>query len=127
MLFFVQHSLVQVGNAPALGDVEAERRSQLLGRCAGDGVAPGAERHQQFAVGIKGRSRASWRKCQCAHLGQGAAVFLLYISGKGSVSTLQALPDLFQWVGSRCRCAAGFPRYNPPVQPGYAPGRSALP
>ena len=39
-----------------------------------------------------------------------------------------SLDDYIRTVGrSRCRCAAGFPRYNPPVPAGYAPGRSALP
>ena len=119
MLFFVQHSLVQVGNAPALGDVEAERRSQLLGRCAGDGVAPGAERHQQFAVGIKGQVAVHHGgNANAAHLGQGAAVFLLYIGGKGGVSTLQALPDLFQWVGPDAVVQLVFPGIIPLCQRG---------
>ena len=53
-----------------------------------------------------------------SHLGQSAAVFLLYISGKGSVSTLQALPDLFQWVGPDAVVQLVFPGIIPLCQRG---------
>ena len=55
MCLAVQNGLVQVGDAPALGDIEAEEGGQLLRRRAGDGVAPGAERGKLAAVLTKGQ------------------------------------------------------------------------
>ena len=54
MFLSVQHGLIQVGDAPALRNVEAEERGQLLCRFSGDGVAPGAEFRQLLSVLVKG-------------------------------------------------------------------------
>ena len=54
MLLPVEDGLVQMGNAPALGNVEVEPLAQILGGLPGGGVAPGAEGGQQ--------RRRSWPK-----------------------------------------------------------------
>ena len=43
---------VEVGDGPALGDVEAEQLGQGGGGLGGDGVAPGAEGGQELALGV---------------------------------------------------------------------------
>ena len=55
MVFLVQNGLVQMGNAPALGNVEVQGGGQLFGSLAGDGVSPGAEACQLVAVLVKGK------------------------------------------------------------------------
>ena len=55
MRFLVQIRLIQVGNAPALGDVEAEELRELFRRLAGDGVAPGAKFRKLLCVPVEGQ------------------------------------------------------------------------
>ena len=55
MRFPVQIRLVQVRNAPALGDVEAEELRELFRRLAGDGVAPGAKFRKLLCVPVEGQ------------------------------------------------------------------------
>ena len=43
MLLAIQHRLIQMGNGPALGDIEAEKLRQLCSGLSCDGVLPGAE------------------------------------------------------------------------------------
>ena len=43
VLFTVEDRMVQMGNAPALGDVEAEPLRQFRSSLFGDRVLPGAE------------------------------------------------------------------------------------
>ena len=72
----IQHSLVQVGNAPPLGDIEAEGGGQLSSRRARSSVAPGAERRQQLpslierlvAVHHGGNADAAYGSQRCAML-----------------------------------------------------------
>ena len=53
VLLAVQNGLIQMCDAPPLGDVEAEECGQLSCRCLGGGVAPRAEGHKEVIVGIK--------------------------------------------------------------------------
>ena len=53
--FPVQDGLIQVRDGPALRDVEAEGLCELVGRFAGHGVLPRAERGKQVPVLIKGQ------------------------------------------------------------------------
>ena len=55
MFFPVQHRLIQVRDAPALRDVEAEQGCQFRSRRAGDGVLPSAERRQKVPVFVEGQ------------------------------------------------------------------------
>ena len=54
MGFPVQDRLVEVGNAPALGDVELEQVGEFLGGLPGHGVSPGTERDEQVGILIEG-------------------------------------------------------------------------
>ena len=53
MLLTVQNRLIQVGNAPALGDIEAKEGRQFLRCLSGNSVLPGSERNQQIPVLVK--------------------------------------------------------------------------
>ena len=53
--FAVQNGLIEMGRAPALGNVEGKRLRQLRRRRSGGGVAPGAERGEQVPVPVKGQ------------------------------------------------------------------------
>ena len=55
MRFSVQQGLLQVGDAPALGDIEAEEGAQLRRRLPGHGVAPGAEGDEELARPVEGQ------------------------------------------------------------------------
>ena len=52
--FAVQNGLIEMGRAPALGNVEGKRLRQLCRR-SGGGVAPGAEGGEQVPVPVKGQ------------------------------------------------------------------------
>ena len=53
MGFFIQNSLIQMSDAPALGYVELKQLGQILGSFRRHGIAPGAERGQQLALRVK--------------------------------------------------------------------------
>ena len=55
MGFPVQHRLIQMGDGPALGDIEVKDLRQLPGGLGGDGILPGPEGHQQIPVLVKGQ------------------------------------------------------------------------
>ena len=55
VLFLVEHRLVQVGDGPAFRNIVLEQFGKLLVRFGGVGVLPGAERHKQLAVLVKGK------------------------------------------------------------------------
>ena len=55
VLLAVQDRLIEVGDAPALGDIEIKERRQLFGGLAGDRVAPGAELGELIALAVKGK------------------------------------------------------------------------
>ena len=55
MLFSVQNRLIEVGNAPALRNCEAEQPRQLFRCLSGDRVAPGAESGKLLSVLVKGQ------------------------------------------------------------------------
>ena len=81
-----------MGDAPALGDVEAEEGRQLLGGLAGDGVAPGAELGKLGAVGGEGEiAMHHGGHADGAHGGELLAEFLLHIPSEVRKAGLQAL------------------------------------
>ena len=55
MVFAVQDSLVQMGNAPALGNIEMEGFRQRLGGLTGNVISPCTEGNEQFACESKAR------------------------------------------------------------------------
>ena len=55
MSFFVQYRLMEVGDSPALEDVELEQFSEFPGCLVGAGVPPGMERDEQMIILIEGQ------------------------------------------------------------------------
>src|SRR5690349_5106744 len=53
MGFFVQYGLVEMGNAPTLGNVELEQIREFLCCLCGDRVSPCTKRDEQISVGIE--------------------------------------------------------------------------
>src|SRR5262245_41502909 len=53
MRFLVQYRLVEMGNAPTLGNVELKQICEFLGCLCGDRVSPGTERDEQISVRIE--------------------------------------------------------------------------
>ena len=100
MIFSAQNSLIQMCNAPSLGNVEIKYRDQLL---AGFGclcISPGTERHQKFSGCIERHIAVHHSaESQRAQGGQLLTVFCLYIVCQALVASLQAFPDIFQAVG----------------------------
>ena len=100
MLFFVQNRLIQVGNAPALRNVELEQFRQLLGRLAGNRISPGAEGHKLVSVFVKYQIAVHHgADSHCPKLCQSHAVFPLYILFQGRVASLKSFPHLIQRIG----------------------------
>ena len=96
----VQNGLIQVGDAPALGDVEAEEGAQLLRGLAGDGVPPGAELRELLSVPVERQIAVHHgTDAQRAHGGQLHAVFGLHIGFQRSEAGLQTPMDHVHGVG----------------------------
>ena len=99
MLLPVQDGLIEVGDAPSLGNVEIEFLQQLPAGLPGHGIAPGPEGHQQLTRRVKGHIAVHHtRKAKGSQLFQPHPVFRLHVLRKAPVAALQALPDVFQAV-----------------------------
>ena len=99
MLLAVQYRLMQVGDGPALGDVEGKQLRQLRRRLARHGVAPGAEGRQQLAA-LEGQIAVHHaRHAHSRHCGQQSAVFLLHVRRQLGIGVLHAVPYGLQGVG----------------------------
>jgi hypothetical protein len=93
VVFTVQDRLVQVGDAPPVGDVVPKLRTQPLGRLTGVGVPPGTEWRQQLVVGIEGQIAVHHRgHAECPDCGQLDAVPLPDVGGQRGVTVLQPVP-----------------------------------
>lgn len=110
MVFPVEDGLIEMGHAPALGNVEVEPLGQRIGCGAGGGVAPGAERRQLVAVLVKGQVAVHHgRNAQGAHRGQRFAAGVPVVLGQVAVGILDARPRLPPAGRSSTRPQNGFP------------------
>ena len=76
----VQDRLVKMAEAPALRHVEGEQIRKRVGRLAGNGVAPGAERNQEIHAGIEGEiAMHHGTDAKSADFIQCDMIFILYV------------------------------------------------
>ena len=108
--FAVQDRLIQVRDAPALGNVEVKQAGQRFGRIGGHGVAPGAEFAQLLAVLVEGEIAVHHRgDAQGGEVGQLHAVPALHIGLERGIGILNAGPDVVHVVGPHAVFQAVFP------------------
>jgi hypothetical protein len=91
----VQYRLVQVRDAPTLGDSEVEEGGELVRRFPGDVVPPGAEGGEQLPVLVQGDVPVH-HPAEAAGRGplQDDAVALLHVLRQGSVAGGDPSPDV---------------------------------
>ena len=100
MLLAVQNRLIQMGNAPSLGNIVLEQFGQFPGSLTGNGISPGAEGHQLLSVFIKYQIAVHHgADSDGTYLGKLYAVFFLHVLFQGSKAALQSLPDQIQGIG----------------------------
>ena len=90
MRLFVEYSLIEMGNAPALGDVEIESLRKPVSGFFGHGVAPSPERDKQIISTVKGQ--VAVHHCRYSHSrrrGQLYAEFFLNVLHKVCKASLQ--------------------------------------
>ena len=110
MLFAVQHRLIQVGDGPALGNIEAQQLSQLGSGGTGHGVAPGAEFTDLLAILVKGQVAVHHRRhAEGSDLGQFHIVLGLHVRRHVGISVLNAGPHIVQVVGPHAVLQAVLP------------------
>ena len=110
VFFAVEHRLVEVRDAPPLRNVEMQGRGQRFGGGAGDGVAPGAERHQQAAGFIKRQVPVHHgRNANAADIGKRCAEFGLHIGRQRGPGRLYAAPDIGFGIGPNAVFKPVFP------------------
>ena len=89
-----------MGNAPSLGNIELEHRNQFSARLPRHGIAPGAERSQQFARCVKWHiSVHHARKSHGSQLCNLHTILLPHILRKTLITALKSLPYIFQAIG----------------------------
>ena len=96
---FVQDGLVQVGDAPALGNTELEQLGQFLRRFAGGRISPGSERNEELSLFVE-------RKIAVHHGGKADGadglewnfVLGLNVTAELAKALLQSCPDVFEMV-----------------------------
>src|SRR5664279_6174365 len=96
---FVQDGLVQVGDAPALGNTELEQCGQLL-CCLGRGrVSPGSERDEQLPLFVERKITVHHgREAYGADGFEWDVVFGLNVATKLPEALLQPSPDVLEMV-----------------------------
>ena len=110
----IEKRLIEMRDAPPLGNVEAERLGQLRRRRAGHRIAPCAEGHQQLAGPVKGQIAVHHcRDPDAAHCCKGLPVFCLHIGGQRGVGVLQAGMHGLQRVGPDAVLQPVFPSEVP--------------
>ena len=100
MLLSLQHSLIQMGDAPPLGNIEMKHRRQLSAGLLRHGISPGAEGRKQTALPVKGHIAVHHAgKTHTANGSKLHTVFLLHFPGQLPIAALESLPDVLQTVG----------------------------
>ena len=114
MRLLVQHSLIYMGNAPPLWNIEVQHPCQLIRSLAGNIVPPGSKWYQQLVLFVKGQiAMHHGTYAHGADFLQLQAVFFLYLSCQLSIAGLDALPGLRQIVGPYAVLQLVFPAIAP--------------
>ena len=114
MVLAVEHRLIQVGDAPTLGDVILQKFGQPVGGRAGDSVAPGAEGGQLTAPGVKGQVAVHHAgDAHRPHSGKRHAVAGLHVGGQGGKGRLHPRPNVLQTVSPNAVFQPVFPGMIP--------------
>ena len=98
--FLIEDRLVQVGNAPALGDVEPEQFGQFAGCGSGDGITPGAERCQLVAFLVEDQVAVHHTgNADGSHFLKRLAELSLSVSFQLRETGLDTLDSICQFIG----------------------------
>ena len=119
----VEHGLVEMSNAPPLGNVERKPGGEGFGRGLGGGVSPGAEGCQQASVLVKGQITVHHgRNAQRSHLGEGFPVLFPVVPFQVAVGILNTCPHILQMIGPVSAFKAVFPVMGAAGQDGTVRG-----
>ena len=110
MGFAAQNGLVEMGDAPALRDVESKQPRQFFGRLFRHGVAPGTKAGQLLTLFIKDQITVHHgRYPDGGQIGEGNAVPIGHIVAQTAIALLQALPHILQRIGPHAVLQAVLP------------------
>ncbi len=100
VLLPVQDRLIQMGDAPALGDMEAEHLRKLVRSLSGNGISPGPKRRQKPPLPVKRKIAVHHAaESDASHLRQRHAVLAFHILLQLSVAVLQSCPYVLHGIG----------------------------
>ena len=106
----VEDRLMQVGDRPAQGDVEAKEAGELVSGASRVGVAPRAERREQVVVRVEGEVAMHHRGDTDRAVGRGGdVVALAHVRDQGGVGALQAGDDLVEAIGPQAALEVVLP------------------
>ena len=106
----VEDRLVQVGDRPTQGNVEAEESGQLVGRASRVRVAPRAEGSEQAIVRVEGEVAVHHRGDTDRAVGRGGdVVAFTHVGDQGRVGALQAGENLVEAVGPQAALQVVLP------------------
>ena len=99
VLFLIQDGLIQMGNAPPLGNVKAKQGRKLLYCLSRHGVSPGTEGNKKLAVLVESHVSVHHAgKADGAKPCDGNAILLLYVLNKRGVAILQPLLNVIHAI-----------------------------
>ena len=100
MWFPVQHGLIQMGNTPALGNIEAKQGGQLFRSLFRHGISPGSELRQLVSLCVKGKIAVHHTgNANGPHLPDGLAEALLNLPLQVRATGPESLIDLVHGIG----------------------------
>src|SRR4051812_28087259 len=110
MGFLVQYRLVEMGNAPTLGNIELEQLREFLGCLSGDRVSPCPKRDEQISVGIECHIAVHHGAETDRANGLDRGVVLLgNLVAELAIAFLQACPNILKTVCPDAVVVAVFP------------------
>ena len=106
----VEDRLMQMGDRPAQGDVEAKEAGELVRGATRVGVAPRAKGREQAIVRAEGEVAMHHRRDTDRAVRRGGdVVALAHVRDQGGVGTLQAGDDLVEAIGPQASLEVVLP------------------